>query len=124
MSTDHSLLSTSTFAIENANIKSLLHPINFNIIQRNDSICTVPIILEPFCHYTHKNLKWKEAPFNSQDFMISFKSLVNVKHISIENFTHGSQMTISVGQTVGGELVQVYEQKYICKGKSLKGELK
>ena len=33
-------------------------------------------------------------------------------------------MSISVAQAIGGELVQVYEQKYICKGKSLKGELK
>ena len=49
---------------------------------------------------------------------------MNVKHISIDNFTHGSEMTISVGQTIGGELVEVYRDKYICKGKTLKRELK
>lgn len=82
------------------------------------------VIVEPFCHYTHKNLKWKEAPFRSQDFMIVLQQMVNVKYIMIDNFTHGSEMTISIGQQEGGEMVEVYKEKYICKGKTLKKELK
>ena len=102
MSTDRSFVSNSTFNWEKSNIKDLLKEIPFEIVKRNDESGKQQIILEPFCHYTHKNLKWKEAPFNSQDFMLTFQELTNVKHIAIDNFSHGSEMTISVAQTVGG----------------------
>lgn len=76
--------------------------------------------VEPFCHYTHKNLKWKEAPFLPQSFQITLDKLTSVKYIKISNFTHGSEMTVSISQEETGPLVEVYQDKFICKGKSLK----
>jgi len=51
---------------------------------------------EPFCHYTHKNLGTKQAPFRKQKFRIYLDDLINVKYVCIDNYTHGSEMTISI----------------------------
>lgn len=81
-----------------------------------------PINLEPFCHHAHKNLKWNVAPFLSQSFVIYLEKLTNIKYIKIDNFTNGSEMTVWIAQKEGGEFVEVYKDKYICKGKTLKNE--
>jgi hypothetical protein len=36
-------------------------------------------ISEQFCHYTHKNLNWREAPLLPQSFILEMDSLFNVK---------------------------------------------
>ena len=51
---------------------------------------------EPFCHFSHKNLGTKMAPFAAQEFKLYLDDLINVKYICIENYTHGSEMTISI----------------------------
>ena len=52
--------------------------------------------LEPFCHYTHKNLGTKMAPFRAQGFRLSLNNLTNIKYITIDNYTHGAEMTIGI----------------------------
>lgn len=52
--------------------------------------------VEPFCHYTHKNLGTKMAPFRGQQFRMHLEDLINIKYIVIDNYTHGSEMTISI----------------------------
>jgi hypothetical protein len=61
----------------------------------------VPILTyrtEPFNHYHHKNLNYKSAPFMSQKFYIYLDNLTNIKYISINNYTHGSEMSISIAK--------------------------
>ena len=53
---------------------------------------------EPFNHHTHKNLPYKEAPFLSQIFTIYLEHLTSVKNLCVDNFTNGSQITVSIAQ--------------------------
>lgn len=53
---------------------------------------------EPFCHFTHKNLGTQMAPFRQQHFIIYLEDLTNVKYVSIDNYTHGAEMTISIAE--------------------------
>lgn len=106
-------------------MKDLLQSIDFYITPNNDFSGILSIeYLEPFCHYTHKNLKWKEAPFLPQSFQISLGKLTCVKYLKIKSFTHGSQMTVSIAMNEAGPFEEVYKDKFICKGKTLKGEEK
>lgn len=54
--------------------------------------------VEPFNHFHHKNLNYNSAPFMSQMFLIYLDNLTNIKYISINNYTHGSEMTISIAK--------------------------
>lgn len=37
------------------------------------------------------------APFRQQEFTLYLDDLTNIKYISIDNYTHGAEMTISIG---------------------------
>lgn len=56
--------------------------------------------------------------------MIYLDQLTSIKHIKIDNFTNGSEMTVWIAHKPGGEFVEVYKDKYICKGRTLKNEQK
>lgn len=36
------------------------------------------------------------APFRGQQFRMHLEDLINIKYIVIDNYTHGSEMTISI----------------------------
>ena len=59
-----------------------------------------------------------------QTFQITLDRLTAVKYIKIDNFTHGAEMTVSIAENESGNFVEVYQEKFICKGKSLKKEEK
>jgi hypothetical protein len=79
---------------------------------------------EPFCHHNHKNLQWNQAPFLGQSFTIRLPKLTSLKYIRIRNYSNGSEMTVQIAQKDGGQFVEVYRDKYMCKGKTLKKEEK
>ena len=62
---------------------------------------------EPFNHFHHKNLNYKSAPFMGQIFHIYLDNLTNIKYISINNYTHGSEMTISIAKE--HKYISIYE---------------
>lgn len=86
------------------------------------------LLEEPFNHFHHKNLNYKSAPFMAQVFHIYLDNLTNIKYISINNYTHGSEMTISIAKehkyffylSISSPFQEVYQDKYVCKGKTLK----
>jgi hypothetical protein len=53
-------------------------------------------MLEPFNHFSHKNLGTKQAPFRGQKFKLVLEDMTNIKYLEIDNYTHGSEMTISI----------------------------
>lgn len=57
--------------------------------------------------------------------MLKLDELTNIKYIVVENFTHGSEMTIQISDKSDPTyFAQVYKEKYICKGKTLKNQTK
>lgn len=41
----------------------------------------------------------KMAPFREQEFKLYLDDLTNIKYISIDNYTHGAEMTISISDS-------------------------